>query len=623
MQTVTLLLDRGTKGAARYEVSIPATDLFEALPPELKEVIGRYVYISLYNRFHTIGAEHLYIDAPKSIFDFIQSELFPSQEDEFHSEHRPNGQPRSPSDYFGDVYETVFTVEQKSLEAINTLQSERPQASVTEQKAINLEGAFVGLDVGKSDVKAAFVYNGKVLASVEEKWNAAAGEPEKITNPERHFEMLSQLVQRALEEGSAKVREEDPSFVDHIDGIGLAWNGAVNNNRIRGRFAPVVKGLDKADFEAEIAPMATKLEKKFEVSVAVLNDGDAGALLVAVDKNAHNVLAWSLGSGLASGYVDAQGNVTDYLTEMGNVVTDMTSSALRHSVTGMPGAIQRTLSQRYVLHYAAQLGIPLDLEASGEPVQSAKNLETVQEIYSHGAPHEQALVRQIFIQLGQELAVAIQEVHAYLPIENVVLFGRVMTGEPGDLIVEEAKRVLKKQAPQLANHITIEKIDEDLVRGGQAVGAAYYAAQMRQPPEDNHPAGTLETPKGPATGGGRSTVKGIVHSAMFTPSPALLLLFGVAWISLPPVAFLVLLVLGAIALLAYYRGYFGPKGPTSSASMGRLIDSLPSSSDAPPTAYHHGQDLNDVLAGSSEVPSVAEVQSAEKKLGWREFVTAA
>ena len=55
---------------------------------------------------------------------------------------------------------------------------------------------------------------------------------------------------------------------------------------------------------------------------------------------------------------------------------------------------------------------------------------------------------------------------------NVLILGRVTSGEGGELILEEAERVLRSEFPEIAKGMKIRTPDEKQKRHGQAVAAA-------------------------------------------------------------------------------------------------------------------------------------------------------
>jgi len=124
--------------------------------------------------------------------------------------------------------------------------------------------------------------------------------------------------------------------LNSIDGIGISINLAVNSNQPTG-LGPVLNGVTEnglyknEDFKNTIHNISSIFSNEFNVPVYVLNDGDAAAVQVSVDMKLPNTLALSLGSGLAGGFVDSNNMVTDWLTEMGNIIIDIDENAVGHS----------------------------------------------------------------------------------------------------------------------------------------------------------------------------------------------------------------------------------------------------------------------------------------------------
>ena len=57
-------------------------------------------------------------------------------------------------------------------------------------------------------------------------------------------------------------------------------------------------------------------------------------------------------------------------------------------------------------------------------------------------------------------------------IKNLLILGRVTSGQGGEIILDEARKVLEAEFPELAANITFRTPDEKFKRHGQAVIAA-------------------------------------------------------------------------------------------------------------------------------------------------------
>ena len=60
----------------------------------------------------------------------------------------------------------------------------------------------------------------------------------------------------------------------------------------------------------------------------------------------------------------------------------------------------------------------------------------------------------------------------FYDLENVLILGRVTSGQGGDIIIETAKDVLQQEFPELSGKISFHIPDEKQKRHGQAVAAA-------------------------------------------------------------------------------------------------------------------------------------------------------
>jgi predicted NBD/HSP70 family sugar kinase len=91
----------------------------------------------------------------------------------------------------------------------------------------------------------------------------------------------------------------------------------------------------------------------------------------------------------------------------------------------------------------------------------------------------QALMQQgdqralkIYQTLGTYLGYAVAHFADFYDLENVLILGRVTSGTGGDVILENARQVLRIEFPALAEAISFHIPDEKQKRHGQAVAAA-------------------------------------------------------------------------------------------------------------------------------------------------------
>ena len=97
-----------------------------------------------------------------------------------------------------------------------------------------------------------------------------------------------------------------------------------------------------------------------------------------------------------------------------------------------------------------------------------RKLVEVQNLIAAGDPRARKIYETIGVYLGYNIA----HYADYYEIRNLLVLGRVLSGEGGDLILTTAARVLKDEFPALAEQIRFHIPGEKEKRHGQAVAAA-------------------------------------------------------------------------------------------------------------------------------------------------------
>ena len=130
---------------------------------------------------------------------------------------------------------------------------------------------------------------------------------------------------------------------------------------------------------------------------------------------------------------------------------------------GYIGCGVKYFSRDGVIKLAPRAGIALD-----EALSPAEKLKVVQKLMEEGSEAAASVYRSIGTYLGHNLAYYYTLYHC----KHVLLLGRVMSGKGGDLILEEAKRVLADEYPQYEGKLLPDLPDEKSRRVGQSVAAA-------------------------------------------------------------------------------------------------------------------------------------------------------
>jgi predicted NBD/HSP70 family sugar kinase len=313
----------------------------------------------------------------------------------------------------------------------------------------HLDGCRIGFDLGASDRKCAAVADGKLLFSEEVPWNPGAQ-----SDPQYHFDGVNDSLRRAA------------AHLPRVDAIGGSAAGVVVNSEVR--VGSLYRGVPPALFESRVRGLFRELQAAWGgIPFEVVNDGEVTALAGSMAMGANAVLGVAMGSSLAAGYVTPEGAITGWLNELAFAPIDYRENAPVDEWSGDAGVGARYFSQQAVGRLLPAAGIDL----SAEMPLPAK-LEQVQELAAGG----DARALRIYETIGVYFGYAIAHYAAFYEIRNLLVLGRVMTGEGGDRILAVARVVLKDEFPELAERIRFHIPGEQEKRHGQAIAAASLPA---------------------------------------------------------------------------------------------------------------------------------------------------
>ena len=308
----------------------------------------------------------------------------------------------------------------------------------------HLDGCRIGFDLGGSDRKCAAVIDGKVVHTEEVEWN-----PYFEKNPEYHRQGIRDSIRRAAEK------------LPRVDAIGGSAAGVYVNNQPR--LASLFRGISKEDFAKYIVSIFDEIQEEYKVPVIVANDGEVTALAGAMSMNSTGVLGLSMGTSEAVGYVNLQGNITDWLNELAFAPIDYRDNAPVDEWSGDIGCGAQYFSQQAVARLAPFAGLNFPAE-----MKFPERLVKVQELMAQNDQRAAAIYRSIGVCFGY----AIAHYADFYEIKNLLILGRVTSGQGGEIILDEARKVLEAEFPELAANITFRTPDEKFKRHGQAVIAA-------------------------------------------------------------------------------------------------------------------------------------------------------
>jgi hypothetical protein len=124
-------------------------------------------------------------------------------------------------------------------------------------------------------------------------------------------------------------------------------------------------------------------------------------------------------------------------------------------------------SQQAVARLAPKAGLEMP---AGMPFPD--QLKRVQGLMADDDARAAAIYRTIGTYLGYAAALYAR----FYPLRHILVLGRVTTGAGGDLILDEARRVLSVEFPELAASLAFHMPDEKSKRHGQAIAAASLPA---------------------------------------------------------------------------------------------------------------------------------------------------
>lgn len=352
--------------------------------------------------------------------------------------YAPGGIRAFDADLMSGVYEQPFTVEAAEL-------ADMPKPSdVAESLGGHLDGCRVGFDLGASDRKASAVIDGEVVYSEEVEWD-----PRNQTDPQYHYDEVMSAIRTAA------------SHLPRLDAVGGSAAGIYVNNRAL--VASLYRGIPKDLFESHIKDMYVNIGKELGVPLVLVNDGEVTALAGGMELEDTGVLGIAMGSSEAGGYLDLDGRITGWLDELAFCPVDYSPNAPVDEWSGDSGCGALYFSQQAVARLAPVAGIEVE-EGMGQP----EILKLVQELHLKDDQRAHAIMQTIGVYLGY----AIAHYADFYDIKHLLILGRVTSGHGGPTILEEARRVLTKEFPELAESVNLHLPDEANRRVGQSIAAA-------------------------------------------------------------------------------------------------------------------------------------------------------
>ncbi len=320
-----------------------------------------------------------------------------------------------------------------------------PEQSRTQPLGRNLDGCRIGFDLGGSDRKVAAIMDGKVVFSEETEWD-----PYFESDPQYHFDGIMDSLKKAA------------AHLPRVDAIGGSAAGCYVNNRVKA--ASLFRGVPPDVFERRVKDLFLEIQRAWNgVPLEVVNDGEVTALAGAMSLGKNAVLGIAMGTSQAAGYVTREGNITSWLNELAFAPVDHHPDAPADEWSGDRGCGAQYFSQQAVGRLLAPAGIEVPAE-----MPLPEKLKRVQQLMAA----DDLRARRIYQTIGVYLGYAVAHYADFYDFDHVLVLGRVTSGAGGDVILAEAREVLRTGFPGLAERIQFHTPDEKDKRHGQAVAAA-------------------------------------------------------------------------------------------------------------------------------------------------------
>ena len=379
-----------------------------------------------------VGGYKIYVAGSRRIYERLKDA------------YTPDGARAFDADFMSGVYEKPFEVEW--LEA----------GQVPEQKNCSvkvggyLKGCRIGFDAGGSDRKVSAVIDGEVVYSEEVVWH-----PKTTEDPHYHYNEILTAMKTAA------------SKMPRVDAIGVSSAGVYVDNKIM--VASLFIKVDKKKYGDFVKNMYIDIAKEMgNVPLEVANDGDVTALAGSIDLNDTRVLGIAMGTSEAVGYINRDGGINGWLSELAFVPVDFNENAMADEWSGDTGVGCKYFSQDAVIKLAEAGGY--SFKEGATPAEKLKEIQALME-------KDNPLARQIYEDIGVYLAYALPFYAKFYDIKHVLLLGRVTGGKGGNILLDTCKKVLAEEYPQFKD-LDISLPDEKNRRVGQSIAAASLPANV-------------------------------------------------------------------------------------------------------------------------------------------------
>ena len=394
--------------------------------PDMKEADNYYVNRLVKTILWMKGGFKIYVSGDEGIYEYLKAAYSNGGEQDFDYNFMSN--------VFSKTFEVVM------------VDNVPPAKDAPKKAGGNMDGCRIGFDAGGSDRKVSAVIDGESVFSEEVVWH-----PKTNSDPDYHYDGIVAALKSAAEK------------MPRVDAVGVSSAGIYINNQTMNASLFLQVPQDLFNKKVRDIYIRAITDTFGDIPYAVYNDGDVSALAGMISIGEPNVLGIAMGTSEAVGYVDAEGRITGWLNELAFVPVDCAQDAMKDEWSLDIGCGVKYFSQDSVIKLAPRAGIELD-----ENLTPAEKLKVVQKLMAEDDNRAVDVYQTIGTYLGHTLAYY----YDLYSCKHVLLLGRVMSGKGGDIILEEAKRVLADEYPAISEKIKPQLPDEKFRRVGQSAAAA-------------------------------------------------------------------------------------------------------------------------------------------------------
>lgn len=416
-ETLKICVERTNGYNYIYQLDLIKDESYKNLSYDLAERMVKSI-------LWVIGGYKIYICGPDYVYDGISKA------------YTPTGERAFDYDFMSGVYESpvvVIKVDEKDFPTLSTCSL---------KIGGHLKGCRIGFDAGGSDRKVSAVIDGEVVYSEEVVWN-----PKTQTDYHYHYEGIKNAFLTAM------------SKMPRVDAIGVSSAGVYIDNKIM--VSSLFVKVPKEDYHAHVKTMYLDIAKELNIPIEVANDGDVTALSGAIDLGENGVLGIAMGTSEAGGYINLDGGLNGWISELAFVPVDFSKNAMRDEWSGDIGCGVKYFSQDAVIKLAQNAGFRFD-----EGLTPAEKLLVVQDLMEK----DDEMAKNIYADIGVYLGYALPFYAEFYNVKHLLLLGRVTSGKGGAIIMEYANKVLDAEFGYL--DIKISMPSEKNKRVGQSIAAA-------------------------------------------------------------------------------------------------------------------------------------------------------